>query len=171
MSIPPEAALAPPTDHWHRLPARGASLAATSAALGAGVAGLAGWLVAASTALRHAWRWGVWPVIASLVVLMLLAAWVGWRRQRAVRWRLDAQGLALRQGRLWQLETRVPLSRVQHLDLKRGPIERATGLATVIVHTAGTHMSAVAVPGLDQADAERLRDRLAHQLDSHDDAL
>lgn len=84
---------------------------------------------------------------------------------------LGAGLVALRQGRLWQSQTQVPLSRVQHLDLRRGPLERAAGLATLVVHTAGTRLSAVSVSGLDQRDAERLRERLARQLDRDDDAL
>ena len=98
-------------------------------------------------------------------------AWIGHRRLTRTRWRLDAQGLGLRRDLMWQLETRIPISRVQHLDLRRGPLERRAGLATLIVHTAGTRLSAVTVSGLDEADAERLRDTLAHQLDQDADAL
>ena len=78
--------------------------------------------------------------------------------------------MAVRRGRLWQRETRVPTTRVQHLDLKRGPMQRGRNLATLIVHTAGTRNSAVTVPNLDADDAERLRDRLARQIDHDDDA-
>jgi hypothetical protein len=59
---------------------------------------------------------------------------------------------------------------VQHLDLKRGPLERRYGLATLVIHTAGTRDSAVNVEGLEDADAEHLRDRLARQMDHDDDA-
>ncbi|PPT91333.1 hypothetical protein XthCFBP4691_08140 [Xanthomonas theicola] len=96
---------------------------------------------------------------------------MAFKRHRLIRWRLDAQGLALRRGRWWQSEVRVPISRVQHLDLRQGPLERVVRLSTLVVHTAGTRLNVVAVPGLDQADAERLRERLAHQLDHDDDAL
>jgi uncharacterized protein len=106
------------------------------------------------------------------VVLGALAgAGLGFRRQRRTWWRLDAQGLGVRRELMWQLDTRVPLSRVQHLDLRRGPIERATQLATLVVHTAGSRFSAVTLGGLDHADAERLRDTLGRQLDQDDDAL
>ncbi len=77
----------------------------------------------------------------------------------------------MRRGHLWQSESHVPVSRVQHLDLRRGPLERAAGLATLTVHTAGTRLNTVAITRLDQTDAERLRDRLARQLDHYDDAL
>ena len=100
-----------------------------------------------------------------------LGAWLGVKRHRRTLWKLDDAGFALQRGRWWQTESHVPISRVQHLDLKRGPLERAFKLATLVIHTAGTRMAAVSVSGLDGEDAERLRDRLARQLDHHDDAL
>ena len=99
-----------------------------------------------------------------------LGAWLGIRRHRHIFWLIDADGFNLRRGRLWRSETRVPETRVQHLDLKRGPLQRRSRLATLVIHTAGTRDSAVTVTGLDEADAERLRDRLARQVDDdHDD--
>lgn len=175
--LPPPLAEAPGTDAvpgaglpegWQQLPARGAKLAAAGALLGTLGALLAALLVA-RLALQLPLPW-LWAVAASGVVAAL-AGVIAYRRHRHTRWRLDAQGLALMQGRLWQSETRVPISRVQHLDVRRGPLERAAGLSTLVVHTAGTRLSAVSVSGLDQRDAERLRDRLAHQLDRDDDAL
>lgn len=106
-----------------------------------------------------------------LVLLPAFGTWLALKRYRYTRWLLDGDGFALRRGRLWQSETRVPATRVQHLDLKRGPLERRFGLSTLVVHTAGTRNSSVTVQGLDHDDAERLRDHLARQLDDdHDDA-
>src|SRR5690606_34456169 len=111
-----------------------------------------------------------WLLPAGLLAAAALGAWLGWRRYRHTRWRLDGDGFGLRRGRLWQSDTRVPGSRVQHLDIRRGPLERRFGLATLVIHTAGTRHSAVSVSGLDAADAERLRDHLARQTDDDDDA-
>ena len=94
-------------------------------------------------------------------------AWLGHRRYRYTRWQLDAEGFSLRKGRMWQSDIRVPINRVQHLDLRRGPLERRYGLATLVIHTAGTRDSAVNVGGLADADAEALRDLLARQAE-HD---
>jgi membrane protein YdbS with pleckstrin-like domain len=96
-------------------------------------------------------------------------AWLGLRRYRYTRWRLDADGFSLRRGRMWSSEVRVPVNRVQHLDLRRGPLERRWRLATLVIHTAGTRDSAVNVGGLAEGDAERLRDLLARQVE-HDRA-
>lgn len=112
-----------------------------------------------------------WQFVVALPPLAFLAGlWVGLRQFSAVAWRLDEEGLAIRRGRLWQRETRVPVTRVQHLDVKRGPWQRQRQLATVVVHTAGTRHSAVSVPHLDAADAERLRDVLGRQVDDVDEA-
>jgi membrane protein YdbS with pleckstrin-like domain len=65
----------------------------------------------------------------------------------------------------------VPRSRVQHLDIERGPIERHFGLATLILHTAGTRRQAIRQSGLPDADAVALRDALVPASDRHDDVL
>ncbi|WP_369942724.1 PH domain-containing protein [Xanthomonas medicagonis] len=153
---------------WQPVPLRGAWLAALGGGCMLGLSLMVGAaIVGLSLHSLHALALGA----AAAAVGSLCGAWIGFVRHRRIRWRLDAQGLDVLRGRLWQSETHVPISRVQHLDLRRGPLERAVRLATLVVHTAGTRHTAVAVPGLDQADAERLRERLARQLDHDDDAL
>jgi membrane protein YdbS with pleckstrin-like domain len=152
---------------WQRLPPRGAKLAGLGNAIAMAIP-----CVVASAFLARLADFGSPWLLAPLGGLLGAAfgAWLGIKRHRRTLWKLDEQGFALQRGRWWQTESRVPVSRVQHLDLKRGPLERAFKLATLVIHTAGTKMAAVSVSGLDGEDAERLRDRLAHQLD-HDDAL
>jgi membrane protein YdbS with pleckstrin-like domain len=72
---------------------------------------------------------------------------------------------------VYRKEVLVPRSRVQHLDLERGPIERHFGLATLVVHTAGTRMHALRQSGFLDADAVALRDALLPEADRHDDSL
>ena len=54
----------------------------------------------------------------------------------------------------------VPYGRMQYVDVKAGPLERALGIATVQLHTAAAASDA-AIPGLPTVEAARLRDRLA----------
>lgn len=153
---------------WQHLPPRGSKLAALGTApLLATPCALAAWLFSQAFDFADPW------LLVSVVALLgaVFGAWLGIKRHRRTLWKLDAHGFALQRGRWWQTESRVPVSRVQHLDLKRGPLERAFKLATLVIHTAGTRMAAVSVSGLDGADAERLRDRLARQVDHDDDAL
>ena len=65
----------------------------------------------------------------------------------------------------------VPRSRVQHLDVERGPLERQFALATLVVHTAGTQTAALRLSGLDDHDAVALRDALIPDATQHADAL
>lgn len=113
------------------------------------------------------WRWA--PMVALWVLALSFAFWVARKRYRYTFWKLDANGFTVRRGRLWQWETMVPTTRVQHLDVKRGPLERMHGLASLVLHTAGMRLSAVTISGIDETDAERLRDHFSHQIDRKDD--
>ena len=157
---------APPTG-WQPLPRRGALLHAAGAGFALAIPlGMDGGM-AVSTLLDLPRI----PVIAAAALCGLaLGASFGLLRHRRIGWKLDAQGFATRRGGLWRSETLVPVSRVQHLDLERGPIERRLGLVTLVVHTAGTRMAAVRLPLLALDDAEALRAHLALQVEA-DDAL
>jgi membrane protein YdbS with pleckstrin-like domain len=78
------------------------------------------------------------------------------------RWRFGFLGdlLLLRYGILFVEERAVPVRRMQHVDLVRGPIERLFGLATLVVFTAGNEGSAFRVPGLATQRAQQLRDAI-----------
>ena len=155
---------------WHAPPARAVRLhAATTATWFAAIPLLAFAIplyAADGDELPRRLAWCAGATVIGLLAGALLGA-----RLRYQRWTLDDAGLWLRQGRLWWRETRVPVSRVQHVDLKHGPLERRFGLATLVVHTAAVHLSGITVRGLDDADAQHLRDTLAKQLDDAGDAL
>jgi len=163
------AAQPPTVETWHAPPARAVRLHAGFLAAIFGVCGL-GAMIGPLLAMddHRATRIGV--AFALLLLGPSLGGWIG-ARLRHQRWKLDAEGLWLRTGRLWWRETRVPASRVQHVDLKHGPLERRFRLATLVVHTAAVHLSGITVRGLDEGDAQRLRDALARQLDDAGDAL
>ena len=78
------------------------------------------------------------------------------------RWRfsVDAELLRMRSGILFHEEKAIPISRLQHVDLLRGPIERLFGLATLVIWTAGNEGAAFRVQGLEAARAARLRDAI-----------
>ena len=157
----------PQAPEWQPLPARAATLLMLAHAAIAAVPLALGVLVLVTAlGIRE-------PLASSLGGLLLglaLGAWHGHKVHRSTFWLLDEDGFAFRRGRLWQRETRVPATRVQHLDLRHGPLERRWRLATLVVHTAGSRFATVTVTGLDAGDAEHLRDRLARQLDDDDDA-
>jgi uncharacterized protein len=98
---------------------------------------------------------------AAGVALLLAIAWVVLRgRYRSWGYLERADDLVVRHGLLFRQVTVVPYGRMQFIDVSAGPIDRLFGLATVQLHTAAAASDA-RIPGLEQAEADRLRDRLA----------
>ncbi|MCP3980579.1 MAG: PH domain-containing protein [bacterium] len=73
---------------------------------------------------------------------------------------VDERGLRIRRGVVWRSDLVVPQTRVQHTDVSQGPIKRAFGVASLIVHTAGTENASVSLGGLEVETAYRIRDYL-----------
>lgn len=155
----------PDTSQWQQLPVRGARIAAVAGAIGMAVT-LAVISLPLSLLLNH-WQGWLWKLPLALGLGAVLGAVLSWRRHRRTSWRLDEHALAVRHQYLWYNDTRVPRARVQHLDVRRGPLQRSIGLATLVVHTAGSRLDAVSLSGLELADAEALRELLARP-DDHD---
>ena len=162
----------PSWSDWQALPLRARTLFVLTHAFGYGIAATIASAQGATLLSTVIHATVVFPVTIALGLIAGIAfgAWLGVKQYRYTYWRLDRDGFALRRGRMWQRESRVPASRVQHLDIKRGPMERKYGLATLVIHTAGTKLNTVSVGGLDAGDAERLRDELAQRIEADVDA-
>lgn len=96
-------------------------------------------------------------------VLVLCAFTIVFLPQRKwKRWGYADSDEQLRVARGWMFrtDTIVPFKRIQHIDLGEGPVERLFGLASLTVHTAGTHNSIVTLPGLARDKAEAMRDTI-----------
>ncbi|MGX7951073.1 PH domain-containing protein [Tsuneonella sp. HG249] len=104
------------------------------------------------------------PTGTIIAPALLLAAWVivrmPLRRHGARGYDMSADRLRVVRGLWFRSDTVVPFGRVQHIDIDQGGLERAFGLATLTVHTAGTHNASVSLPGLAQPDAARLREAI-----------
>jgi uncharacterized protein len=99
-------------------------------------------------------------VAVGLAVLAALFGVLTWRRYRAWGYAERADDLLVRRGVMIRRLTVVPYGRMQFIDVTAGPIDRIFGLATVQLHTAAAKPDA-RIPGLDRAEADRLRDQLA----------
>lgn len=82
------------------------------------------------------------------------------RRYHARGYTVTEDRLRVVRGLLFRSDTIVPFGRVQHIDVTRGPLERIYGLATLVLHTAGTHNSSVPLPGLAHDDALAMREAI-----------
>jgi membrane protein YdbS with pleckstrin-like domain len=77
---------------------------------------------------------------------------------------LDEKLLRVVRGWLFHTDTIVPFVRVQHIDVTSGPVDKIFGLASLVVHTAGTHNSVVTLPGLAPARAREIRDAIRAEI-------
>ncbi|MCG1003113.1 MULTISPECIES: PH domain-containing protein [Halobacterium] len=81
-------------------------------------------------------------------------------RYRAWHFEVREDTLYIERGVLVNVRTVVPYVRVQHVDARRGPIERAVGLSSVVVYTAGSRGADVSIPGLVAARADDVQETL-----------
>lgn len=102
---------------------------------------------------------GLIPVAVALLGVAVVAVSV---RLRYARWRYAVResDLWIRSGVLWVTVSVIPLSRLQFVDTRQGPLDRFFRLSSLVVHTAALGTSG-RLPGLDVDEAERLRERLA----------
>jgi len=118
------------------------------------LAGLAWFLGRFFDPLGPAVAAGVWLVVAVLGTAHAVLRYRRWRFE------LQDDSVYLVRGVVTQVDTSVPYVRVQHADTQRGPLERAVGLASVVVYTAGSRGADITVPGLRPERATELRERL-----------
>lgn len=104
------------------------------------------------------WQEG-WFIGVGLAVIFLITLALTPRRVRAIGYLLRDDDLLFRRGIMFQRFVAVPYGRMQLVDISRGPIARAFGLAELKFVTAAA-LSGVLIPGLPLEEAERLRDHL-----------
>ncbi len=143
------------------------------------------------TARRISLALGTIPVIALIVVLLLVPGvprpvpyaliavsvivfvWAWWligRRVRSYAYCERADDLLVSSGILFRRLVVVPYGRMQLVDVKAGPIDRALGVTTVQLHTAAATTDAT-IPGLEPEVAAAVRDRLARRGESRSAGL
>ena len=99
-------------------------------------------------------------VVAGAAVLAVLAlVWVH-LRYRVWSYRIREDALYLERGVVTNVKTVAPYVRIQHVDTQRGPLERALGLSTLVVYTAGSRGADVSIPGLRTDVAADLQGRV-----------
>lgn len=102
------------------------------------------------------WTGVVW--VPAVLVIAYLVFYLPMRRYATRGYSLAEERLRVVRGVLFHSDTVVPFGRVQHIDVNQGPLERGFGLATLTVHTAGSHNASVSLPGLAHEDALAMRE-------------
>jgi uncharacterized protein len=110
-----------------------------------------------------------WLSIA-LVLAVVLAVVVVWfaplLEWRSWQYAIRDDEVEIRSGIWDKTRALIPMSRVQYVDFRQGPVDRWLGLATIVIATAG---GAREIPGIAARAAEPLRNRIAALANIHDD--
>ncbi len=116
------------------------------------------WLVAATDILP-------WALAAYFLVEVIVLP----RYKYAVhRWEVTPDGIYTLTGWLSRTWILVPISRIQTVDVTRGPLQRLFGLATVSVRTASAQGS-VEIEQLEAYTAAQVADDLSKRANLYDD--
>jgi membrane protein YdbS with pleckstrin-like domain len=108
--------------------------------------------------LLWGWTWTLFVAAAFVIGVGIRIVTVG-RSVRSWGYAEREKDLLVRHGLLTRHLSIGPYARMQFVDVSAGPLERMFNLATVQLHTAAAASDA-RVPGLEPAEAARLRDRL-----------
>lgn len=100
-------------------------------------------------------------IAAVLVIRVPAAAFKRWR------YRVTDDGLDIDHGLIVHQKSSIPHFRVQHVDIRRGLIQRQLGIVSITISTASPATDAQ-LPGLDPDQAEAIRRRVLDRAEADD---
>ncbi len=120
-----------------------------------------GWLVLLPVVLIIDWLVPKFqmPWFAPIIVLGLtiISALYGFFYAKSCGYAVHQYDVFFKQGIWWKKQTALNFSRVQHIDISHGPLERKLALATIKFFTAGGMGSDLSISGLPNETAEQIR--------------
>ena len=93
-------------------------------------------------------------VAGGILVLIALSAMMRVFEVRRLAYQVRQHDISMRSGVIQHRVESLPFARVQHVRVNRGAIERALGLATLQISSAGPNIT---IPGLAEAEAARIK--------------
>ena len=103
--------------------------------------------------------WFIIFITSILAVIWCIAVfWFPYHNWRNWHYTINMREIELKNGIFFKTHTLIPLSRVQHVNTRQGPILRWYHLSTVTISTAATTHE---IQGLDSTLADRLRKQIS----------
>jgi len=104
-------------------------------------------------------------IIWAVAIFGFLTTWISHACDQVKSYALRELDLHYSSGLFFRKIVSQPITRIQHIELKRGPIERKVGLATLQVFSAGGEMHTFQIPGLPVDTAQQLRQFILQHKD------
>ena len=94
----------------------------------------------------------IWFGVLMIRIVLLV---LGFKKKK---YALREKDIIYSKGLIWSIRTAIPFNRIQHAEIKQGPIERKFKLSSLKVFTAGGQSSDLVIPGLPSEQAQTLKD-------------
>lgn len=98
-----------------------------------------------------------WGIAGAWLLLFMFTLWHTWRNFQVQGFLVREHDLTYRTGVFFRKTIVIPYNRVQHCEVRQGPIERYFNLRRIEVFTAGGESSDLSIPGLASDRAEQLK--------------
>ena len=105
-----------------------------------------------------------WMVLSAIVLFGILLLFMAKVYFKNKKYRLFDKNLTFRSGVLVHTEVVVPFSRIQHVEIDEGPLERFFGLATLSIYTAGDSGKDLKINGLEVEKAQEIKDFVTNYI-------
>lgn len=92
-----------------------------------------------------------------LCVVFLFSMYVAFAGFSKKGYAVREKDIVYKRGLFWKSITNIPFNRVQHAEVKQGPIERLFSISQLNIFTAGGSASDLRIPGLTLEEAESLK--------------
>jgi membrane protein YdbS with pleckstrin-like domain len=112
------------------------------------------------------WIVGIGVHAVTLIVTLLILLWIP-RYHKSIGYGIDEEWLYAEGGVVWQRRARLPISRVQMVNIAQGPWQRLHGVASVNIYTAATGQPTAEMTYRNVANAEDIRDRILGLVQQH----
>lgn len=104
---------------------------------------------------------GFFGVMAMFYVIRMVIKYYGYGKKGFAMRRHD---VLYKSGILWKRNVFIPKSRIQHVEIKKTPLEDVFGICRLMVFTAGGSGSDLVIPGLFPDEAERMKENLMQRI-------
>lgn len=106
----------------------------------------------------------VWIVVLSWLVVTIASLVINYISYDYEGYALRQKDIIYKSGIFFRSTTIIPFKRIQHSEIKQGPIDRIFNLSSLSFYTAGGSSSDLSIPGLTDEVAQSLKDFISKQV-------
>ena len=111
--------------------------------------------------------WIFWTSLAAWIVLLIITLFLSYKEYFVRGYVLREHDITYKHGWIFHYEITVPFNRIQHTEIKDGPIDRLFTLCELEIYTAGGSASDLSLSGLDPVDAAKLKEFISTKTALH----